>query len=320
MERKFISDFRENMTVSGFFMVFSKDIRIAKNNNPYLNITLMDKTGTIQAKIWDNVETFSEKFEKGDPVAVKGTITSFNNELQLKISSIRRVVPAQDKAYGYTLDDLIPSTQKDIGQMWQAIMDSIDRITNPFLQKLLRIIYTEHESILKTHPASMILHHAFRGGLLEHTHAMLNVAIGICNTYPELDKELVISGVLLHDIGKIRELDSGLATDYTDCGNFIGHIVLGRDILLETIAKIDDFPEMLKLKLEHIILSHQGKLEWQSPKEPSFPEALIVYFIDEMDTRLNQMTRELSNDNAEGNWTNKNNYFRRPLFKGSDSG
>ena len=132
-----------------------------------------------------------------------------------------------------------------------------------------------------------------------------------------MDRDLVLSGVLLHDIGKIKELEPGLATNYTDSGNFVGHIVLGRDIVLDAISKIDGFPEMLKLKMEHIILSHQGKLEWQSPKEPSFPEALIVYLIDEMDTRLNQMTRELESDNSEGNWTNKNNYFRRPLYKGN---
>jgi len=165
----------------------------------------------------------------------------------------------------------------------------------------------------------MILHHAFRGGLLEHTHSMIKIAGAVCQNYPDMERDLIISGVLLHDIGKLVELEPGLATDYTDAGNFVGHIVLGRDILLKGISQIEDFPELIKLKMEHIILSHQGKLEWQSPKEPMFPEALVVFFIDELDTRINQMNREIESDKSDGLWTSKNNYFHRPLFKGEET-
>ena len=319
MERKFIKDFQENMPVSAFFVVFSKSFRKTKTDKEYLDLTLMDKSGTINAKIWDNVDSITPKFEKGDPVAVKAFITSFNNELQLKIDSIRKVIPEQDRDYGFNYEDLIPSTKKDIQQMWADIQDGISSIKNSHLRQLVQSIYSEYEEALKTHPASMILHHAFRGGLLEHTHSMLNIAEGICRNYSELDCDLIVSGVLLHDIGKLKELEPGLATNYTDSGNFIGHIVIGRDILLNAISKIDGFPELLKLKMEHIILSHQGKLEWQSPKEPMFPEALIVYFIDEIDTRINQMTREIESDKTEGDWTNKNNYFHRPLYKGKNT-
>lgn len=319
MERKFISDFQENMTVSAFFVVFSKDIRKTKAEKEYLDLTLMDKSGTINAKIWDNVDSVSPKFEKGDPVAVKAYVSSFNNELQLKIESIRRAIPEQDRDFGFDYDDLIPSTKKDIQQMWTNIQTGISSIQNLYIRQLVQSVYNEHENVLKTHPASMILHHAFRGGLLEHTHSMLNIAEGICRNYSELDRDLIVSGVLLHDIGKLKELAPGLATSYTDSGNFVGHIVIGRDILLDAIAKIDGFPDLLKLKMEHIILSHQGKLEWQSPKEPMFPEALLVYFIDEIDTRINQMKREIESDTTEGDWTNKNNYFHRPLFKGKDT-
>lgn len=319
MERKFICDFQENMTVSAFFVVFSKDIRKTKTDKEYLDLTLMDKSGVINAKIWDNIDSASPKFEKGDPVAVKAFVSSFNNELQLKIESIRRVIPEQDRDFGFNLDDLIPSTKKDVQVMWTDIQQGINSIKNKYIQQLVRLIYSENEETIKTHPASMILHHAFRGGLLEHIHSMLNIAKGICQNYSDLDCDLIISGVLLHDIGKLKELQPGLATSYTDSGNFVGHIIIGRDIILEAISKIDGFPELLKLKMEHIILSHQGKLEWQSPKEPMFPEALLVYFIDEIDTRINQMKREIESDVTDGNWTNKNNYFHRPLFKGKTS-
>lgn len=316
MERKFIRDFQENETVSSFFVVFSKDLRRTKNDKEYLDLTLMDRSGTINAKIWDNVDNFAPKFEKGDAVAVKAAVTSFNNELQLKIDDIRRVIPDQDRAYGFDLMNLIPTTDKDIQQMWTEVLESIETLENPYLKQLTQTIYREHEEALRVHPASMILHHAFRGGLLEHTHSMLKMAEGICRNYTDLDRDLIISGVLLHDIGKLQELEPGLSTSYTDSGNFIGHVVLGRDMLREAIAKIENFPEILQLKMEHIILAHQGKLEWQSPREPLFPEALLVYYIDEIDTRVNQMKREIESDTTEGNWTNKNNYFHRALYKG----
>ncbi len=318
MERKFSKDLQENMPVSGFFAVFSKDLRKTKADKEYLDLTLMDKTGSINAKIWDKVNEFSNKFEKGDPVAVKAYVTSYNNELQLKIDSIRRVILDQDKDFGFNYADLIPTTEKDIEKMWDEIQSAIQSIENRNIKRIVLDIYGEHKETIKTHPASMILHHAVRGGLLEHTHSMLNIADGICKNYSELDRDLVISGILLHDIGKLVELEPGLATTYTDSGNFVGHIVLGRDILLKSISKIDDFPELLKLKMEHMILSHQGKLEWQSPKEPMFLEALVVYYIDEIDTRINQMKREIESDKTEGDWTSKKNYFHRPLYKGDE--
>jgi 3'-5' exoribonuclease len=316
MERKFIKDFQENTNISGFFIVFAKDIRKTKSDKDYLDLTLMDKTGSINAKIWDNVEDFTAKFEKGEAVAVKAQVTSFNEELQLRIESIRRVSPEQDSAYGFALADLLPSSTKDPAKMWSEVQQAMQSLQNNFLKAVVQNIYTENEEKIKTFPASMILHHAFRHGLLEHTHSMLRIAEGICQNYTELDRDLVITGILLHDIGKLIELEPGLTTSYTNSGNFIGHIVLGRDILLQAIAKIGDFPEILKLKLEHIILAHQGKLEWQSPKEPAFLEALIVYYIDEIDTRFDQMKREIESDRSEGDWTNKMNYFHRVLYKG----
>jgi 3'-5' exoribonuclease len=318
MKRKFIQDFQENSVISGYFAVFSKDIRKTKTDKDYLDLTLMDKTGSINAKIWDNIENFNGIFEKGDAVAIKGQITSYNNELQLKIESIRRVNPDQDKAYGFTFADLMPGTEKDIDELWLDIQNTIESLNNQYLKSLVYNIFSEYEEKIKTHPASMILHHAWRGGLLEHIHSMKNIAEGFCRNYSELDRDLVICGVLLHDIGKLIELEAGLATTYTDTGNFVGHIVLGRDILLKAISKIDNFPELLKLKMEHILLSHQGKLEWQSPKEPMFLEALVVYYIDEIDTRINQMKREIRSDKTDGNWTSKKNYFHRTLYKGEE--
>lgn len=162
----------------------------------------------------------------------------------------------------------------------------------------------------------MRLHHAYQGGLLEHIFNTVKIAKSICEVYDEIDKELFITGILIHDIGKIRELSGGYIFDYTDEGNFIGHVVLGRDMLIEEAREIEGFPELLRLKLEHIILSHHGKYEWQSPKEPAFPEAQLVYQIDEIDTRLYQMKSSIESDVSKGKWTTKSNYFKRVLYKG----
>jgi 3'-5' exoribonuclease len=317
MDKKFIRDFREGDSVSKYFGVFSKSIRRTKTDKDYLDLILVDKTGKINAKIWDKIEDVKDIFERGDSVAVKGEVVSFNEELQVKVETIRRVDPELDKKYGYNPADLFPTTEKDIEQMWKDIWSFIDSIKNKHLNSVVSDIYSAFENQIKYYPGSMILHHAYRGGLLEHIHSLCNLANSICENYLFLDREIILTGVLLHDIGKIRELEPDFATTYTSEGNFIGHLVLGRDIFLNAVSKYSDFPEDLKLKVEHIILSHQGKYEWQSPQEPRFLEALVVYLIDEIDTRVNQMKSGIEADMAEGEWTSKRNYFRRSLYKGS---
>lgn len=316
MAKKFIADFSENESISGYFGVVSKSIRKTKTGADYLDLTLVDRTGKINAKIWDKTDEFKDKFNLGDAVAVKGQIVSFNDELQIRVDQIRKATEELDKQYGFDLSDIIPRTSKNIDQMWNEIRDISESISDPFMRMLVANIYEKYEQPLRKHPGSLVLHHAYLGGLLEHIHAMSRLGVSICENYPELNRDLVLTGVLLHDIGKLKELNFTPVTNYSDVGNFIGHIVLGRDILIEEAARIDNFPELLRLKLEHIILSHQGKLEWQSPKEPMFLEALAVYYIDEIDTRINQMKNEIESDTSDANWTSRNNYFRRVLYKG----
>jgi 3'-5' exoribonuclease len=319
MNRKYIQDLQDGDQVSGYFLVFEKYLRKTKNNDDYLDLTLSDKTGKIDAKIWDNVAALKDDFIVGDPVAIKGQVVTFGQGLQLKVEHIRMVDAELDSQYGFDISDLLPSTDKDIDQMWQEIQQLVQSIQNVFLKQLVVSIYSEHEENFKTFPASMILHHAFRGGLLEHTLTMAKIADKICPEYEFVDRDLVLTGVLLHDIGKLQELNWQMTTSYSDKGHFIGHLVLGRDMIIAAIKRIPDFPELLRLKIEHIILAHQGKLEWQSPREPLFIEALLVFFIDEMDTRIAQMKQEINSDNTEGIWTSKNNYFHRALFKGSEN-
>ena len=316
MNKQWIKDFKNGDNISSYFGVLDKTVLKTRTDKNYIDLTLVDSSGAINAKIWDSVDQLQSAFEQGDAVAVNGQIVEYNNELQLKVNQIRRVEKGIDEKYGFSYDELIPTTNKDIDKMWIAVKDIIESISNEYLEKLVMKIFTKYEEMIKKYPASMILHHAYRGGFLEHIFSMVNIADAVCGVYKNADRDLVITGVLLHDIGKLKELETGLTTSYSDEGNFIGHLVLGRDIVIEEISGIENFPDMLRLKLEHIILAHQGKYEWQSPREPEFLEALIVYFIDELDTRVNQMKRDIEADKSDGNWTTKKNYFHRPLYKG----
>jgi len=314
--KKFIRDMVEGEQVTTFAGVIAKMLKKTKDEKPYLDLTLCDSSGRINAKIWDKAEEFNAKFDQGDAVKVKGVVTVFNNELQLKIENIRRVDKLKDAIEGYDEADLIPTTDKNIEQLWEDIISQIGKIANPFLRQVTEKLYKNLAEKIKTFPGSMKLHHAYRGGLLEHIHAMTCLAEQVCTYYSDLDRDLVLSGVLLHDIGKLEELAPGLTNEYSDAGNFIGHIVLGHSLVHEACLGIPNFPELLRLKLEHIILAHQGRFEWQSPREPQLLEALVVYYLDELDTRINQMKNDIAEDIGSGLWTVRHGYFKRALFKG----
>jgi len=199
-------------------------------------------------------------------------------------------------------------------KMWQELESLINGMKNKHLQTLVAKIYRSNKKKLMIHPASVKMHHNFRSGFLEHILTMGQIAKKISPLY-DVDRDLVLAGVFLHDIGKLIEINSEYEAEYTDEGNLIGHIVIGRDIIREAIKKIRNFPEDLAQKMEHIILSHQGRYEWQSPKMPSFPEALLVHLIDVLDAKMNLMDIALNEDQEPGRFTNRHNYFRIPLLK-----
>jgi 3'-5' exoribonuclease len=179
------------------------------------------------------------------------------------------------------------------------------------------MIYRENKEILLVHPASVKMHHNYRSGFIEHVHSMAEIADQLAVHY-QMDRDLLIAGVFLHDIGKIIEISSDLEAEYTDEGNFIGHIVIGRDMIRAAVKKITNFPEDIQLKLEHMILSHQGKYKWQSPKKPKIREALLLHLIDNMDAKMNLFVLALEESTEEGDWTDRQNYFRIPLYKGDN--
>jgi 3'-5' exoribonuclease len=312
-----ISSFKEGTSIQGFYLCVEKHLRHTRAGDLYLDLILRDNSGTVPAKIWDKVDEFNEKFSAGNPVAIKGNIESFKDRLQLVIKKINIASVKNYGRYGFDPSLIVPTSPYNPNKMWKRVVQIIGKMKNPFLKKVVSNIFREHKDKLLIHPASVMMHHNYRSGFLEHILSMAKIAEKLTPLY-KLDQDLVMAGVLLHDIGKLTEISSSLEAEYTDEGNFIGHIVIGRDMVREASGKIKGFPKILQQQLEHIILSHQGKFEWQSPKQPSFEEALLVHFIDNMDAKMNLMKLALEEDQQDGKWTDRKNIFRTALYKGID--
>ncbi len=312
-----ISSFKEGASIQGFYLCVEKHLRHTRAGDLYLDLILRDNSGTVPAKIWDKVDEFNEKFSAGNPVAIKGNIESFKDRLQLVIKKINIASVKNYGRYGFDPSLIVPTSPYNPNKMWKRVVQIIGKMKNPFLKKVVSNIFREHKDKLLIHPASVMMHHNYRSGFLEHILSMAKIAEKLTPLY-KLDQDLVMAGVLLHDIGKLTEISSSLEAEYTDEGNFIGHIVIGRDMVRKASGKIKGFPKILQQQLEHIILSHQGKFEWQSPKQPSFEEALLVHFIDNMDAKMNLMKLALEEDQQDGKWTDRKNIFRTALYKGID--
>ena len=312
-----IANYKEGDSIQGFYLCVAKHLRHTRSGDLFLDLQLRDRTGSINGKIWDNVDKLNEKFNAGDPVAVSGNVDSFKERPQLIVKKINRASVQYYGRYGYDPSLIVPSSSKNPKDMWKAITKIISSIKSNPLRKLVSMIYRENKEILLVHPASVKMHHNYRSGFIEHVLSMAEIANQLAVHY-QLDCHLLIAGVFLHDIGKIIEISSDLEAEYTDEGNFIGHIVIGRDILRSAAKKIANFPEDIQIKLEHMILSHQGKYESQSLKKPIIREALLLHLIDNMDAKMNLFALALEESAEGGDWTDQHNYFRLPLYKGDN--
>ncbi|MEE9189307.1 MAG: HD domain-containing protein [Candidatus Neomarinimicrobiota bacterium] len=312
-----IIDFKEGEKVQGFYLCAEKHVRHTRTGERYLDLLLRDRTGQINAKVWDKVNEYSDKFAGGDPVAVSGTVEIFLDRPQLVVKRINRASVQTYGRYGYDPGEIVPSSKKDPKQMWKELMILIKQIRNSHLRNLVMMVYQENKKKLLTHPASVSIHHNYRSGYLEHILSMAKIGEKLAPHYA-VSKSLLLSGIMLHDIGKIQEITSDLEASFTDEGHFIGHIVMGRDMIIKSAAKMKGFPKDLLLKLEHIILSHQGRYEWQSPRVPKFAEALLVHLIDNLDAKMNIMKHTILEDVEEGSWTSGRNMFHTPLYKESN--
>jgi len=301
MKDIYVSDlmsFEEGKLFDGFFLVLAKQLRTTKQNKPYLNLALGDKTGQIEARVWELGDPrIARDFERGDLVKVRGCISRYEDRAQLKVDQLRKAQAGEaDK------QDMLPATSQDVGALWRRLEASVESLANADLKQLLRALLADVElaQAYREAPAARQLHHAWLGGLLEHVVSLLGLADRVAAHYPLLDRDLLITGVILHDIGKIRELEWETGFDYTVEGVLLGHIQMGVDLVEKTIAKLPSFPERLRTLVLHMILSHHGKLEFGSPKLPMIPEALVLNFLDDLDAKMQAVASEFEKAAREG--------------------
>jgi 3'-5' exoribonuclease len=298
-----LAAFDEGTVFNGFFLVLGKQQRTTKNNKPYLSLTLGDKTGQLEGRVWELSDPrIAKDFDKGDIVKARGSASRFDDRLQMKIDQLRKAAPAEvDKS------DLLPATTYDVATLWSQLEASVASLANPDLKRLLAAILADPAlaQAYREAPAARQLHHAWLGGLLEHVVSLLTLADKVAAHYPFLDRDLLITGVILHDIGKIRELSWDIGFDYTVEGVLLGHIQMGVDLVEKAIAGLPDFPDRLRTLVLHMILSHHGKLEFGSPKLPMIPEALVLNFIDDLDAKMQAVMIEFDKSLREGKSPNE---------------
>lgn len=309
MAKQFIADLKDRDMINSQFMVFEKQLRDFKNKpGKFLNLVIGDKTGQMEAKIWDNGEEIALRLKEGDVVLLKGKIESYNDKLQLKVDNLQYVDD-------YDTGDFLPKTSKDVDKLFDYIK-SIN-IQNHYLKSLLDSFLNDQEFVIsfKKSPAAKSLHHAYLGGLVEHTYEVIKICEVVCELFPQIDRDLLFTGAILHDIGKIEELTWTKAIDYTDEGRLIGHVVMGERIISERTATIEGFPKELKMRMTHLFLSHHGKYEWGSPKMPMTLEACTLHYAENLDAQVNRFIQVIEKGKNK-TWADYDKLLERHIYIG----
>lgn len=314
MKSAFVAELRKlqkDQRFESLLLVCEKETRVAKNGKAYLRLSLADRTGKIEARMWDNFVEIEKTFSCDDVVHARGRIDVYQDEPQLMLDQI--LVAAETD---YTLADFLPHTKKDVPQLFSQLQQEILAVRNPWLSRLLACFVDNPEiaAKLKRAPAAMTMHHAYLGGLLEHIVSLCELAKKVAQHYPEIDSDLLLVGVVLHDIGKIEELSYKRAIGYTTEGQLLGHIVIGLRMVQEQIAAIPEFPRPLAVLVEHLIVSHHGSHEFGSPKLPAVREAVLLNHLDDLDSKMAAMRETLGRAQAEDLWSERNAALRRNLL------
>lgn len=301
---RYIGTFREGMHIADVYLCKNKQIALTKNGKEYGNLVMQDKTGTIDAKIWDLGSPGVGEFETMDYVRVEADVTLFQNSFQLNVRRIRRAQEGE-----YVEADYLPVSKKDIKKMYEELLGYIRSVKNPYLQKLLCGYFVENAAFAKAfqfHSAAKTVHHGFVGGLLEHTLSVTKLCDYYAGYYPMINRDLLLTAAIFHDIGKTRELSRFPENDYTDDGQLLGHIIIGTEMVGESIRSIPGFPEKLATELKHCILAHHGELEYGSPKKPALLEALALNFADNTDAKMETMIEALQSGGENKGWLGYN--------------
>ena len=300
----------------GFFLCTHKELRAGRSGSEFMILNLQDATGRATGKVFGEVDRFRNEFDAGEFVRIEARGSVYNGQVQLLLSTIRRVNPDQDRLQGFREDECILSSPRPIDEMWEELQTHLRAVRNEHLGVLLNRIIADHEEQLRIWPAAQTIHHAYRGGFLEHITKMAEVGRLVARAYGA-DEDLVFTGVVLHDIGKLQELAyEGGAGSYTRDGNMVGHIALGLILVREAVNGIQGFPVELRAQVEHLVASHHGTREYGSPVEPKSIEAFILAAVDDLDAKLNQVRHAIGESGGTDEFTSWNKRMGRVLYKG----
>lgn len=311
---KYINELREGDITRDIYLCKQVQSLVAKTGKSYLSIILQDKTGMLDAKVWDVTSGGIEDFEALDYIYVEGEVTVFQGTLQLKCRRIRKCREEE-----VDVSDYLPYTRYNIEDLYKKLLDYVAEVKEPYLKKLLESFFVEDAEfikIFKRHSAAKSVHHGFVGGLLEHTVSVTSLCKTFATQYKEtLNKDLLITAALCHDIGKTKELSDLPANDYTDDGNLLGHLVMGYEMVGERVAKIEGFPHALASMLRHCILAHHGEYEFGSPKKPAIAEAIALHFADNLDAKMETMRELFESADPNAEWLGFQRLFESNMRK-----
>ncbi len=311
----YVDQIKERERIESIFLVRDKITAMAKNGKPYMTLKLMDRTGEVEGRIWDRVDEFSRQFDKDDFILINAKASVYMGKMQVVIQDLKKI----DENL-VDLSDFLPVSKRSQADMRQELDQILDSLTDRYIAALLRSFFDDPEffALYSKAPAAKAMHHVFLGGLLEHSLAVVGLAVDVAARYPQVNRDLLICGALLHDIGKVAELSYRRSFDYTDEGKLLGHIVIGVQMVEDHVRQIDGFPAELSMLIKHLLLSHHGQYDFGSPKRPKFLEAVILNFIDDLDSKINGVQTHIDKEpDREGNWTSYHRLYDRYFYKGA---
>ncbi len=318
MKQIYVDQIKERDQLESIFLVRDKIIAMAKNGKPYMTLKLMDRSGEVEGRVWDRVDQLDAQFDKNDFVQVYGKASVYMGKMQLVVQDLHKLEES-----AVDLADFLPVSKRSLEEMRAELDGLLDSLSDPHIEALLRAFFDDADFFKRYSraPAAKGMHHVYIGGLLEHSLAVAALACDIGSRYPQVNRDLLISGALLHDIGKTEELAYERSFDYTDDGKLLGHIVIGVQMIEDRVRQLSGFPRELATMIKHLLLSHHGQYEFGSPKRPKFLEAVILNFIDDLDSKINGVSSHIEKEpDNDSHWSSYHRLYDRYFYKAGYNG
>lgn len=315
MKKTFVTDIQERDVIESPFLIRAKIVGMAKNGRPYMTLKLMDCTGEVEGRVWDRVDELSARFDKDDFVQVSGKASVYMGKMQLVVQDLDKIEETEIE-----LSDFLPVSARPVAEMVSELTTIVEGLADTALSDLMHAFLADKDFMAgyTRAPAAKAMHHVYLGGLLEHSLAVAALANDISQRYPDLNRDLLVVGALLHDVGKVAELRYQRSFEYTDAGKLLGHIMIGVELVEDKLRSLQEFPQELAIHLKHLLLSHHGQYEYGSPKRPKTMEAVILNFLDDLDSKINGVRTHIDREpDSESSWTQYHRLYDRYFFKGT---